>query len=146
MKSKFKIFSGFGLLIVIIILLTLFIQIIITKPHKYDSDFVASFFWMIIAACFTLHQILTRVNSLTINNDTLIYTNILTRKTKEIHLKEIDGYTRKFEMTPGFDYELITLRKENENLLKISSFYYSNFKEIKKYLEAQLKEIGDYTL
>ena len=98
---------------------------------------------MIVVAVFTLHQILTRVNIIEIKNDILISTNILTRKKTEINLKEIDGYSSKYEMTPGFDYELITLKKENEDLLKISAFYFSNFNDIKKYLEAQLKEIRD---
>ena len=139
MKSKFKLFGGFGALIVIIILLAVFIQIIITKPHKYDTDFVAVIFWIIIGAGFTLHQILTRVNIIEIKNDILIFTNILTRKKTEINLKEIDGYTQKFEMSRGFDSELITLKKGDEDLLKISAFYYSNFKEIKKILRSSIK-------
>jgi len=142
MKSKFKIFGGFGLLIVIILLLAFFIQIIITKPNNYDTDLVANIFWIIIGAGFTLHQILTRVNIIEFKNNILIFTNILKRKKTEINLKKIDGYTSKFEMTRGFcNCELITLKKGDEDLLKISEFYYANFKEIKKYLQTRLKEI-----
>ena len=145
MKSKFKIFGGFGLIIGLFVFMIILLVVVISNPYEnaQSEDLPLKFylFWFFIAFAFLLYQILTRVNIISIKKYMLLYSNLFWQKKKVINLNKIDGYEYKVESATGGTYELITLKNNNKNLLKISSFYYSNFDEIKCLIQSKLKEI-----
>ena len=145
MKSKFKIFGGYGLIIGLFLFLVIVMPIILLQPYikKENGNLPLGFyiFWLVIIFIFVVYQLCTRVNKIEINGAKLVFTNIITRKKKKIQLNELDGFERKFESSTGGSHELITLKKSNISILKISSFYYLNFNEIKQLIEQKVNEI-----
>ncbi|MFD1553643.1 hypothetical protein DNU06_17130 [Putridiphycobacter roseus] len=144
MKSKFKLF-WVGLSLAIIVFPAVLAVGIFIKPYNrhLNGDLPKEFYlvWMIIAFVFMLYLALTRINILHVDPKVIKTTNLISRKKQEIYFSSLDGYKSKMEWSHSGSHELITLKKDNKSVLKISSFYYSNFNEIKKILEDELKEI-----
>ena len=144
-KSKYKIVGGFGIVVAVIVIFFAVIAIVLTQPYDQaeNGGLPLGFFlfWIGVAIIFVLHQMLTRINKISIQGNRVLYTNVLWRRQNEISLDEIDGFKYKIEISRINSHELIILKKGEKKLLRISSFYYSNFNEMKVYFRSRLREL-----
>ncbi len=75
-----------------------------------------------------------------INDESLIYKNLLTRKESRYRLSELDGYITRKRMSRTVVTEFLVPVKGGARLKAISSYYYANYNELKKALRIpQLK-------
>ena len=82
-------------------------------------------------------------------NKTVSYKNIITRKKKVFYYDEINGYITTTEFTKGGDCPVIYLLSKDKYVVKMSSYIYSNYADLKhgladiKYLRPKYTDIID---
>jgi len=143
-KSTYKIFGGFGLLLVLTLMCSsLYIKVIETQfENNYDLEtwlnstndiFLVSIlsFWEIVV----LSLFMTQNKFIIIENEEIIFINPLLPFIRKIRQSnEYDYFITIMEQSRGGEHEAIWLIKDNKIKDRISSFYYSNYSELKENL------------
>ena len=141
MKSKFKIIGGTGLIFFLLFFIPLTsIYTIIFKGLNPSEYFFA--FSIFIAFIFTLYETNRNLNRITFEHDKIVFKNIIFQNTSEIFYKELDGFIDQIQSGNGGSHEVIYLKKKGVKTKKISSFYHSNYLEMKKNLKKKVKYLG----
>jgi hypothetical protein len=140
-KSTYKIFGGFGLLLVLTLVFSSLYFKIIEVQVENNIDFetwlnstndiflfsILSFWELVVLSLF-----MTQNKFIIIENEEIIFINPLLpfiRKTRQSN--EYDYFFTIVEQSRGGEYEAIWLIKNNKIKDRISSFYYSNYSELK---------------
>ena len=156
-KSKFRI-SGFWFLLVVTAYITInFISVFLeicfdikflkplTLTHG-ESDFLIFQIWAFgLLAIVFVPIIYFNAVIVTIDNysKTISFKNMFTNKERAYQFTELDGYVDT-SWRDGYqgNYNIIYFIKDDKCIEKISSYYYSNYKELKTSLDS-LTYIGD---
>jgi hypothetical protein len=140
-KSTYKIFGGFGLLLVLtLVFSTLYFKVIETQfENNYDLETwlnsTNDIFFVSILSLWELvflSLFMSQNKFIIIDNEEVIFINPLLpfiRKTRKSN--EYDYFITVAEQSRGGEYEAIWLIKDNKIKDRISSFYYSNYYELK---------------
>jgi len=87
-----------------------------------------------------LYGVLRYINRVKIDDISIAYINVLSRREERYLLAELDGYTMTTGRSKGAEYQFLYPVKNGKKLKGISSIYYSNFEELKSAL--RISEIG----
>ena len=163
-KSKFRI-SGFWFLFVMTTYITInFISVVLevcfgikflkplTLTHG-QSDFLIFQIWTfgLLAIVFVpiiyFNAVVVTIDNL---NKTISFKNIFTKKERVYVFTELDGYVdTSWKNGYQANYNIIYFIKEDKRIEKISSYYYSNYKELQAALDSLVymgyREFGLFT-
>jgi hypothetical protein len=146
-KSTYKIFGGFGLLLILSLLISLLYFKVVETQIENNIDFTSwldnknDFWTFIILSLFEmifLSLFMTQTKYIIIDNDEINFINPLLpffRRTRQF--SEYDFYITTVEQARGGEYEAIWLIKNNKIKDRISCFYYSNYNELKDNLNVR---------
>ncbi len=143
-KSKFSFRTYFFVAMTIITFflpIYLFINRAETFGESYNMKFLFVSSFMIFFCIWTILQTFRRVLWLKINNEEIIFKNILLSE-KKIALKDFDGFEITIEKSKGGSYEVLYLMKNKKSLVHISEFHIANYEELKNHIEAKLNNFG----
>ena len=140
-KSTYKIFGGFGLLLIFVLLVSTLYVVVIKSQLVNNFDFASwvenekdlkAFIILTVVEVMILSLFVNENKYITIDDNEITYTNPLLpfiRKTRQF--SEYDFYITTMEQSRGGAYEAIWLIKNNKVKARISSFYYLNYSELK---------------
>jgi hypothetical protein len=119
----------------------LFINRIEAFGENYNLKFLFVSSLMLFACFWLILGTYRRVLWLKINEEEIIFKNILLSE-KKIALKDFDGFETTIETSRGGSYEVLYLMKNKKSLVHISEFQLANYKELKNHIETKLKNLG----
>ncbi|MCH8330629.1 MAG: hypothetical protein IH946_04500 [Bacteroidetes bacterium] len=96
----------------------------------------------VLGLIFFGNEIYTNLNIIVISNDSISFKNLILPISSEYKLNELDGFIDQIQHSRAGKFDIIFLKKQDKRIRKISSFYYSNYPEIKEYLKSRFKYIG----
>jgi hypothetical protein len=87
--------------------------------------------------------IILHTRNISIDNETISYSNWITGKVKTYYFKDLEGYATTTKPIGMFykEYESVLLVTNNKRVGEISSFYYSNYEDLTKEIKG-LKYLG----
>jgi len=150
-KSTYKIFGGFGLLLVLTILASTLYYKVIEAQFENNFDFetwlnnsndIVLFSILSLWELVFLSLFITQNKFIIIENEEITFINPLLpfiRKTRQSN--EYDYFITIFEQSRSGEYEAIWMIKNNKIKDRISSFYYSNYSELKDNLN--IRYVGE---
>ena len=139
-QSKFK-FLVIFLFLNITILPPLVIYLSATSPV---ADMVLPFLLLLFVVFFWLTVFRTRAYKLEIDGDTIIVKRYFgAGKSVNYDLKALDGFITIVESAKGGVYESIFILQDGKRVGSISSFYHSNFDQLKSILKEKLIDLGE---
>jgi uncharacterized membrane protein len=139
-QSKFK-FLVIFLVLNITILPPLVIYLSATSPV---ADMVLPFLLLLFVVFFWLTVFRTRAYKLEIDGDTIIVKRYFgAGKSVNYDLKTLDGFITIVESAKGGVYESIFILQDGKRVGSISSFYHSNFEQLKSILKEKLIDLGE---
>ncbi len=68
-------------------------------------------------------------------NKTISIKNVITQKYKQYSFHELDGYFDSIQRNGYASYKIVMINKNGKRVIKISSFYYSNYVDLKEGLD-----------
>jgi hypothetical protein len=147
-QSKFRFTVCFPLLIMLIIIATT--CFIIFDAIKDGSIPVLVVYFILSIAMFfffawaLLGELKKKVNSVKIENSTIISKNYLgLGSSQKISFDAFEGFTTSILSTTSNDYEYLYLMKDDKKTIILSEFYHRNYSELKKTLQSKTKFLGD---
>ncbi|MFV8334095.1 hypothetical protein [Flavobacterium sp. GSP14] len=139
-QSKFK-FLVIFLVLNITILPPLVIYLSATSPV---ADMVLPFLLLLFVVFFCLIVFRTRAYKLEIDGDTILVKRYFgAGKSVNYDLKTLDGFITIVESAKGGVYESIFILQDGKRVGSISSFYHSNFEQLKSILKEKLIDLGE---
>jgi hypothetical protein len=140
LKSRFK-FLPILLVSILSFFPFLAIYIYVISP-KQSLAFPLVIF--IIIAYFWLTIFRTRAHKVEILDNTIIVKRYFgVGKPMSYDFNSLDGFITLFESAKGGSYESIFILKEGKRIGSISSFYHSNFNNLKLVLKGNLTDLGE---
>lgn len=132
-KSKFKIFGGFGVIMFISLALTFCAILYLNLVWEEDPGEDVTIFWLIICAwLLALLWLGSQTRRIKVYQDRIIFYNLFfpfLRKTK--YFDDYDYQITIQESSQYNSYDAIWLVENQRLQRRISSFYYKNYMEIK---------------
>jgi hypothetical protein len=139
-QSKFK-FLVIFLVFCITILPPLVIYLSATSPV---ADMVLPILFLLFVFFFWLTVLRTRAFKVEIDGNTVIIKRYFgLGKSIGYDLKSLDGFITIVESAKGGVYESIFILKDGKRVGSISSFYHSNFEQLKSILKEKLIDLGE---
>ncbi|OUD32742.1 hypothetical protein [Flavobacterium sp. FPG59] len=139
-QSKFK-FLVIFLVFYITILPPLVIYLSATSPV---ADMVLPVLFLLFVVFFWLTVLRTRAFKVEMDGNTVIIKRYFgLGKSIGYDLKSLDGFITIVESAKGGVYESIFILKDGKRVGSISSFYHSNFEELKSILKEKLIDFGE---
>ncbi|RYJ51585.1 hypothetical protein DR871_010340 [Flavobacterium petrolei] len=139
-QSKFK-FIVIFLVLNITILPLLCIYFAATSPV---AGMVLPFLFLLFVVFFWLAVFRTRANKVEIDGNTIIVKRYFgAGRSVGYDLKTLDGFITTVESAKGGVYESIFILKNGKRVGSISSFYHSNFEQLKSILKEKLIDLGE---
>lgn len=139
-QSKFK-FLVIFLVFYITILPPLVIYLSATSPV---ADMVLPVLFLLFVVFFWLTVLRTRAFKVEMDGNTVIIKRYFgLGKSIGYDLKTLDGFITIVESAKGGVYESIFILKDGKRAGSISSFYHSNFEELKSILKEKLIDLGE---
>ncbi|OJJ16049.1 hypothetical protein BKI52_35355 [marine bacterium AO1-C] len=144
MNSKFNIWRGEAGAIPLI-----FVACVISIVYHLVeySDFNDSVFllpWSIGMAVFSFYLIRKRLKVISLTASSISFKHVLFRDRTVYLFDELDGFTTRLDAIPDDKsyYDIIFLKKNGKKIKTISSRYYSNYDEIRAFLNDKLPYLG----
>jgi len=134
--SKPTFLGGFTLIVLLNIFFTSIALLSLLSGLKLINFWLFSVFGVIEIILFI--ELVTRNRYLTLFKDKIILTNPIFFTSKEILWSDLDYVLEGKEQSPYARYKTLWLIKNGKPIIKISSFYYSNFEELKKHIPIKI--------
>lgn len=145
MKSKFKIL-GAGLVVGLFVLGAVFMPyLLIESPNVQQSSTIPIELYvltLIIGVGYLAYEIIKNLNTVSITNDSILFKNVFLKTQYAYQFTDLDGFITQSQLASGDMYDVIYLIKGDREIKKIPSFYYSNYKELKQFLNKRLQYLG----
>ncbi|MEN2413806.1 hypothetical protein [Flavobacterium mesophilum] len=140
MKSKFKIFPVL-LISYLSILGLLVVYMAYTSPV---AGMILPILMLLFVVFFWLTVLRTRAFKIEIDKDRIIVKRYFgIGKSKVYHFNELEGFVTLLESAKGAITESVFIVKEGKRIGGISSFYHSNFDNMKMLLQKNLVDLGE---
>lgn len=144
-ESKFKYWPVFTIIICVILLLVLTL-VFISFGFPYFPLYISVpillilflvIFWL------TFRELRTKILKLKIEANQITSQNFIGFGiTKTYELSEFDGYKISILPTEYQDFETLHLMQNNKEVLHISQLYHANYTELKKFISARCRNLG----
>lgn len=151
--SKYKFFGGYGLMLGMNILIPFMIFQIITNPDN-QADFIEQlsnknsfigFLLVIGLSLFFIRMFFTQCRLIKINEYGITFINPIFRSIQKTTLwADFDYYILVEEASKYDTYEAVWLMKDGKIKGRFSSYYYSNYFDLKKHIK--LKSYGNQNI
>ncbi|OJJ16048.1 hypothetical protein BKI52_35350 [marine bacterium AO1-C] len=142
MKSKFKIIGGAGLVLCLFMLCNVLIFLDFLNKGKVNDEDAFYILGLAILDTYLIYEIVRNFNIITLEQESIKFKHIFLRTEKVYDFNELDGFVDEDQSSSGGVYNVLYIEKNGKRIKKISSFYYSNYKEIKQFLNNKLNYLG----
>jgi len=139
-KSKFKFWS----ILLVSYLTILPLVVVYFSAMSPMAGMFLSIVFLLFIVFFWLTVFRTRAFKVEIENDTIIIKRYFgAGKSISYDFNALDGFITLIESARGGVYESLFILKDGKRIGSISSFYHSNFDELKSVLNKKLTDLGE---
>ena len=138
-NSKFRFLAVFlGVILSFFPVLMVWISFIAPQAGN-----IVPILFMLIFAYFLLTEFRKRACKININNENIVLRRYFgLGKSKIYDFKRLDGFITSFQSGKGETYEYLFMLEKGKRVACVSSFYHSNFDELKEVLKEKMIDLG----